>query len=129
MRRGRIIAVATAAVAAMAFAAPGGLAATPREISNDLADGRLNGKYTKQELASYLQSATAQGYESPVGAVAGAAVTRSSSTERQASGGTQGGTLAFTGIDLALLTVGGLLLLALGALLRWGTRERGWRRN
>ncbi len=130
MRRERIITVAIAAVAVMAFAAPGGLAGTPRDISQDLADGRLDGKYTKAEMAAYLQNATVQGYGGPVGAVAGAA-TRASSTEQSAGrqAGSQGGALAFTGLDLALLTVGGLLLLALGAILRWASRERSWRRS
>lgn len=131
MRRERIITVVIAAVAVMAFAAPGGLAGTPRDISQDLADGRLDGKYTKAEMAAYLQNATVQGYSGPVGAVAGTAATRASSAERSAGvqAGSQGGTLAFTGLDLALLTVGGLLLLALGATLRWASRERSWRRG
>ena len=42
----------------------------------------------------------------------------------QRSGGAQGGTLPFTGIDLALLVAGGLALTGVGAaLVRAGTRN------
>jgi hypothetical protein len=134
MRRGRIITAAASAVAAVAFAAPAALAATPQQIGRDLADGRLDGTYSKQELSDYLRNAAEQGYGGPIsqsaprsGILGGEA---GESDSRLAAGGRQGGgTLAFTGFDLALLTVGGLFLLALGAVLRWASRERAWRKR
>ncbi len=134
MRRGRIIAAAASAVAAVAFAAPAALAATPQQIGRDLADGRQDGTYTKQELADYARNAAEQGYGGPVaqavprtdalGGNAGASTGGVTAAGRQDSG-----TLAFTGLDLALLTGGGLFLLALGAVLRWVSRDRGLRKS
>jgi hypothetical protein len=141
-------------------------AATPSEIAKDLADGKLDGTYTQQELESYLRDATVQGYppppqtpppgvqpppggESPVTP----APTPEQAPEAEAgvagvqtppsSGGTpetgvageqspvesplaetaQVGSLPFTGIDLLLLVVGGVVLLALGL----GARAAGRR--
>jgi hypothetical protein len=120
MRRERIIAVVASAVAVVAFAAPTALAATPQQIGQDLADGRLDGTYTKQEMSDYLRSAAQQGYASPISqsaAPAGEQAQLGASNE-------SGGTLAFTGVDLGLLTVGGLFLLALGVVLRLASRDR-----
>jgi hypothetical protein len=132
MRRGRIIAAAASVVVAVAFAAPAALAAGPQQIGRDLADGRLDGTYTKQELSDYIRNATEQGYGGPVaqsaprsGILGGGA---GEGGERLA-GGQESGTLAFTGFDLALLSVGALFLLALGAVLRWASRERALRKR
>ncbi len=65
MPRTRIITGTITLMAAGALAAPS-FGATPREIAADLADGRLDGAYTQQELESYLKDATVQGYQPPV---------------------------------------------------------------
>ena len=133
MRRGRFIIAGAAAVAAVSLATPAGLAATPQQINRDLADGRLDGNYTKKDLSNYVKSATAQGYAPPAaqsGPPAGVLGGSGGGPAALAADRGQGGdTLAFTGLDLALLTVGGLFLLALGAVLRWLSRERVWRRS
>jgi hypothetical protein len=123
-RRGRIASVAATAIAAVAVAAPAGLAATPQKINSDLADGRLDGTYSQKDLSNYLKSATAQGYGGPVQQASPPSGVLGGGATLAADRGARGGTLAFTGLDLALLTFGGLLLLALGAVLRWASRER-----
>jgi hypothetical protein len=127
-RRGRIASVAAAAIAAVAVAAPAGLAATPQKINSDLADGRLDGTYSQKDLSNYLKSATAQGYGGPVQQASPPSGVLGDAT-LAADRGSRGETLAFTGLDLALLTVGGFLLLALGAVLRWVSREKAWRKH
>jgi hypothetical protein len=132
MRRGRIIAAVVAAVAAVAFAAPAATAATPQQVGRDLADGRLDGTYTQRELADYVRNAAEQGYGTPVSQSAPkSSVLAGGAGESggQVAAGQGGGTLAFTGIDLALLTAGGLFLLALGAVLRWASRDRAGRKH
>ena len=135
MRRGRFTTVAATVVAAVTLGTPAALAATPQQIGRDLADGRLDGTYSQKDLANYVRSAAQAGYSNPVsqasppsGILGGGAGGRDGTTlaadRRQG-----GGALAFTGFDLALLTVGGLLLLALGAVLRWASRERVWRKG
>ena len=128
MRRERIITVVASAVAAVAFAAPTALAATPQQIGQDLADGRMDGTYTKQEMSDYLRNAAEQGYASPISQSASPTGGQAGEQAQLAGNNQSGGTLAFTGVDLALLTAGGLFLLALGALLRWASRERVARR-
>ena len=65
MRREKLIilgAIVFAAIAALA-AAPGAMAAGPKEICADLADnGRLDGTYTAEELAAAVGNASVQGY-------------------------------------------------------------------
>jgi hypothetical protein len=132
MRRGRIIAAAASAVAAVAFAAPAALAATPQQIGRDLADGRLDGTYTRQDLSNYIRNAAEHGYGSPISQSApssGILGSGAGEAEGRLAKSREGGTLAFTGFDLALLTVGGLFLLALGFVLRWASRERAWRKR
>jgi hypothetical protein len=133
MRRGRIIAAVVTAATAAAFAAPAALAATPQEIGADLADGRLDGTYSQQELADYVRNAAERGYANPVSEAAppGGILGGEAGETAALAGDTEasGGLLAFTGFDLALLTIGGLFLLALGALLRWASRERIWRKS
>jgi hypothetical protein len=128
MRRERVIALVASAVAAVAFAAPAALAATPQQIGADLADGRLDGTYTHQELSDYYRNAAQQGYGTPVSQSTPPAgslgVQEGQGVEGAAGAQQSGGTLPFTGLDVALLAAGGLFLLALGALLRWASRER-----
>lgn len=146
MRRGRIITGTITSVAAGLIAVSSAFAATPGEIAKDLADGQLNGTYTKQELQDYLKNATTQGYppgpENPqapadeqTSAVAGVQTPPSSfgSSESPAAGvaGQQSpldetaqiGSLPFTGLDLGFLVLGGVLLLAIGL----GARRAGSR--
>ncbi|MBA2384048.1 MAG: hypothetical protein H0V68_05220 [Actinobacteria bacterium] len=110
-----------------AFAAPAALAASssPREIYADFADnGRLDGQYSTAELERALQDAEAQGYPGAGTAPAQAAI-QERLGEQQAGGvgavGQGGGTLPFTGLDLALLTAGAGALLLLG----FGFRKLG----
>ena len=114
-------------VTALAVAA--GAGASEGKIRQDLKDGRLDGTYTQRELSAYLNSATTQGYGNPVstpapkaGVVAGQAPTQTpaagvAGAQQPGSAVAQvgrTGTLPFTGVDLALLTIGGFLMLALG---------------
>lgn len=141
MRRGRIITGTIIVMAAAMLSVSSAFAATPSEIAKDLADGKLDGTYSQQELANYLKNATLQGYppapqppggEAPAnppasGGVAGAQSPPPAGSQGPA-GGVQGeqsplgetqqvGSLPFTGVDLMLLAAGGaaLLLIGLGA--------------
>lgn len=125
---------ATVVLVALA-GATGAAASDSGQIRADLKDGRLDGSYSQRQLSEYLNSAMTQGYGNPVatpvppaGGVAGVqtpTATPSKSGTGNAAGvaGAQSpalaevgrtGTLPFTGIDLALLTFGGFLMLALG---------------
>ena len=125
MRRGRIISVVTAFAAAVAVGAPGALAATPQQIYKDYADnGRLDGHYSKADLQRALHDAVIQGYK-PATSVAPAIKKKISSPSSGVAGAKslpaptkQQGALPFTGLDLALMTIGGFSLLLLGAALR-----------
>jgi hypothetical protein len=131
MRRGRIITAAASVVVAVAFAAPAALAAGPQTIGRDLADGRLDGTYSKQELADYVRNAAEQGYGGPVAQAAPSSGILGGAAEggERVAAAPKAGTLAFTGFDLTLLAVGALFLLALGAVLRWASRERALRKR
>lgn len=140
-----IMTTLVAAATAMVLALPAG-ANTTRDIAKDLKDGRLDATYTKGELEAYIRDAVVQGYGNPVTqpaapaaasgggdqpttGVAGAGQTESP----QSSGPTTGaldevgqvGSLPFTGVDLALLTLGGLALVGLGL----GARRFGAKTN
>jgi hypothetical protein len=65
MRWGRIMTGTVVCVTAGLLAVSSAPAATPSEIAKDLADGKLDGTYTQQELESYLRDATVQGYPPP----------------------------------------------------------------
>jgi hypothetical protein len=112
MRR-RILIWGVSGCAAVALAlVPGALAATPQQIYRDYAQhGRLTHNYSRNDLERALRDAALQGY--PHVGVQGAV--------QQALGAqavkTRGG-LPFTGLDLALMSVGGALLLATGTGLR-----------
>ncbi|HVM68259.1 MAG TPA: hypothetical protein VM204_00280 [Gaiellaceae bacterium] len=145
-----------AALAGAAVLLPAAAAATPADIAADLADGRLDGTYTRAELEAYMRDAMVQGYGRPelppplrtppkqgVAGQQGPVVvkrpnqpsqqpqqvtTRTSGVAGQQSpvlGETrQVGSLPFTGLDLALLVVGGTLLLLLGLGARRLGRDR-----
>jgi len=129
MNRGRIVTGLLATLVVAASAVPAALAASssPREIYADFADnGRLDGQYSTAELERALQDVEAQGYPGAGSAPAQAAI-QERIGEQQAGGGgvggvgQGGGTLPFTGLDLALLTAGAGALLLLG----WGFRRLG----
>lgn len=140
MLRRRLTIGTTAVLAALAVAT--GAAADDGQIRADMKDGRLDGAYSQQQLAEYLNNAMTQGYGNPVATpappasgVAGAqsptvtpagSAPAASAPAASAPAGVAGaqspplaevgqtGTLPFTGFDLALLTLGGCLMLGLG---------------
>src|SRR5947208_3742604 len=101
---------------------PGALAATPKQIYKDYADnGRLDHKYSQADLQRALKNAVFQGYN--LGANLHATVKKSSHPSSGVLGSQlpqahRAGTLPFTGVDLALMTAGGLGRLGLGAGMR-----------
>jgi hypothetical protein len=112
--------VTVLAMAAL-LAAPAALAATPEQIYDDFAaDGRLDGSYEIAELQATLQSPIVQGYpDRTVVTQLRPAIQRQVAAQRQPLEETvERGGLPFTGLDLALLTAGGLFLLAFGVSLR-----------
>ena len=129
MRRGRIITAVTAFAAAVAVGAPGALAATPQQIYKDYADnGRLDGHYSKADLQRALHDAVIQGYK-PATSVAPAIKKKISSPSSGVAGAKlpaakKQGALPFTGLDLALMTIGGFSLLLLGGALRRFARNK-----
>ena len=127
MRRGRIITAATAFVAAVAVGAPSALAATPQQIYKDYADnGRLDGHYTKSDLQRALHDAVIQGYK-PTTSVAPAIkkkINQSGVAGANLPAAKRQGALPFTGLDLALMTIGGFSLLLLGGALRRFARNK-----
>lgn len=118
----RLSAVAAALAAAILIAVPVSLAATPQQIYRDFADnGKLDGHYSRADLLRAQKNLAIQGYGSPTKtglkhaikkqAVKGAKKTAAAPVKK--SGG-----LPFTGVDLALISIGGVMLLAFGAGLR-----------
>jgi hypothetical protein len=116
---------AGALAAAILIGAPVATAATPQQIYRDYADnGHLDGNYSSTDLQRAYKDAVIQGYTGPKGE-------SMKPTIKKNAGGQQGGEessttppvqssggLPFTGLDLALIAFGGLLLLAFGAGLR-----------
>jgi hypothetical protein len=108
------------AVAAL-LAVPSAFAATPEQIYSDFAnDRKLDGRYTVADLKSALQSPVIQGYgDDRVVTQLRPAIQRQVAAQQQPLQEEVGrGGLPFTGLDLALLTAGGLFLLAFGFSLR-----------
>jgi hypothetical protein len=128
----KLTVLAGAFAAAMLIAVPVGSAATPQQIYRDYADnGHLDGHYSKSDLQRALKDAVIQGYTPSGGGGANPAVKQKNSGGGGGggAGGVQGGTattppvkstggLPFTGLDLALIAIGAMLLLAFGAGLR-----------
>jgi opacity protein-like surface antigen len=93
-------------------AAPAANAATPQQILNDYAkNGRLDHSYSKADLRAAQRYAAAQGY--PRVGVQGAVQQALGAQAVKTSGG-----LPFTGLDLALMAIGGALLIGAGTTLR-----------
>jgi len=126
MRWGKGLFVVGVLVAFAIFAVPAFAAATATSvqsrIAKDLADGRLDGTYTKSQLSAYFKNATVQGYPStPKNSVAGTVVAQSGVKSAKKTSGT----LPFTGADLALVTAGGIVLVGVG----FGMRRLGRKRS
>ena len=106
-----------AVVAGIALLLAGGAtAATPQQVSQrifaDLADnGRLDGKYTRAQIARALHTPSLRGYEEAQ------PLRRPASVRPQPPSAESGRglSLPFSGIDLALLAVVGAPILLLGA--------------
>jgi opacity protein-like surface antigen len=131
MRRGRIITAVAALAGAAVVGVPGAFAATPQQIYKDYADnGRLDGTYTQKDLNRALRDAVLQGYKKPT---SNGIVPAIKTQVNKSSGGVAGaslpaakkqGSLPFTGVDLALMTVGGFAFLLLGGALRRFARNK-----
>jgi hypothetical protein len=101
--------------------APAAFAATPEQIYRDFADnGRLDAEYEVADLQAALQSPIVEGYgEREVVTELRPTLQRQIAAEQQPlEEEVERGGLPFTGLDLALLTAGGLFLLAFGLTLR-----------
>jgi hypothetical protein len=112
--KGALAALAAGAVFLLVGAAA---AATPQQVSQrifaDLADnGRLDGKYTREQIDRALHTPSLRGYEQagPVRLPAASVRPETPSAQRG-----RGLSLPFSGIDLALLAAVGAPLLLLGA--------------
>jgi hypothetical protein len=110
----------TVLAVAMLSGAPAAFAATPEQIYRDFEDGRLDGRYSVADLQSALQSPVIQGYgKREVVTELRPAIQRQVAAQQQPlEEAVERGGLPFTGLDLALLTAGGLFLLAFGVSLR-----------
>jgi hypothetical protein len=98
--------------------APAALGATPQRIYRDYADnGRLDQHYSRADLQRAQKDAVLQGY--PQVGVRGAVQQALGAQAVQSRGG-----LPFTGLDLALMAVGGAVLLAAGTGLRRVARAK-----
>lgn len=147
MRQGAIKGIITG-IAALVLV-PSAFAATPNDIYRDLADGKLDGTYTKAEMQAFVQSAQVQGYGNPIvvvpptpapkgGGVAGDQKTIASPAPQQSAGvagavspsqapltqTASAETLPFTGAELGLFAIVGAALLLGGLLLRASARQR-----
>ena len=101
-------------------------AATPRQIYADYADnGRLDQPYSDSELRNALNDAAIQGYGSPTVTPGFRTEVKKQLGGEDVAGARSGGTLPFTGLDLALLTAGAVFLLLVG----WGFRRLGRARS
>jgi hypothetical protein len=112
-----------AAVLAVAvlLGAPAAFAATPEQIYSDFADnGKLDATYEVADLQATLQSPIVQGYgKREIVTELRPTIQRQIAAEQQPlEEAVERGGLPFTGLDLALLTAGGLFLLAFGVSLR-----------
>jgi hypothetical protein len=112
---------ATVLAVAALFMAPAALAATPEQIYRDFADDRkLDGQYEVADLQAALQSPIIQGYgKDEVVTELRPTIRRQVAAQQEPlEEAVERGGLPFTGLDLALLTAGGLFLLAFGVSLR-----------
>ena len=118
--------VTVLAVAAL-LGTPAALAATPEQIYRDFAgNSRLDGQYEVADLQAALQSPILQGYgrEEVVTELRPTIQRQIAAQQPLEEAVERGGGLPFTGLDLALLTAGGLFLLAFGVSLRRLTKAK-----
>ena len=132
---------AVALAAAMLIVVSVAAAATPQQIYRDYADnGHLDGHYSVSDLQRAYKDAVVQGYGGPQGENLTPTIKKNlgnygqESSQQSGTEGSQAGvtntppvqtsdSLPFTGLDLALIVIGGLLLLVFGAgLRRFGRR-------
>jgi len=128
--RGKQGILAVVALAALVVAVTA-TAASPREIYADFADnGRLDQTYSRGDLERAQNDAAIQGYGNPTvtGGLEAEIEQQLGATAGQSDDGAgidavgrSGGTLPFTGVDIALLTAGAGFLILLG----WGFRRVG----
>jgi hypothetical protein len=113
-RRRPVLGLIIVAACALAFAGPA-LAVSPQKIYKDLADnGKLDGRYSQADIARAFNLKRVMGTDQRrVPLRRPAAVTPSPAAAKRPSR-----TIPFTGLDLALLTVGGGPLLLIGIGLR-----------
>jgi hypothetical protein len=118
----------TVLLAIALLAASAASAATPTQIYRDYQDnGRLDGRYSVADLQAALASPAVQGYGSPtITPGMKQEIVNKLGAQQGLSGGNNSGNggLPFTGFDLALLTVGGALLLSVGFGLRRVARAK-----
>jgi len=127
----RFTVVAGACVAAILIAVPVSLAATPQQIYRDFADnGRLDGHYSRADLQRAQSNLVIQGYRPTTKKGLKHAIKKNQNNynkQGQVKGANKtvgvpavkkSGGLPFTGVDLALISFGGVSLLAFGASLR-----------
>jgi hypothetical protein len=123
---GRFARGVTVLVAAALLAAPAALAATPTQIYRDYENnGRLDGRYSITDLQAALRNPSVQGYGGPT-IVPGMKreINRKIGEQRGLKTVKKSTGLPFTGFDLALLTIGGGLLLSVGFGLRRVARAK-----
>ncbi|HEY6962942.1 MAG TPA: hypothetical protein VI408_13720 [Gaiellaceae bacterium] len=115
--------VAFFALAPSAFAGGG----SPRDICNDLQDGKLDGSYTPAQIAAFQNDATMQGYCGSIAQAAAPAALGVRGTTHPRSGVSpivattrRSSTLPFTGTDLGVFALLGMALVGMGLLLRRG---------
>jgi hypothetical protein len=119
MTRLRIVSALAALLALMVVSAA--TAASPSEIYADYADnGQLDRAYSDSDLRNALNDAAVQGYGKPTvtpgmrGEIEEQLGEENTATQDVDTVGRTDDTLPFTGVDLALLTVGAGFLLLLG---------------
>jgi hypothetical protein len=123
MGKGAILGLATLLALVVVSTAT---AATPSEIYADYADNnRLDRQYSDRDLQNALNSAVIQGYGRPTVTGGFRAEVKKQLGQDVAATQKTSGTLPFTGVDLALLTAGALVLLLMG----WGFRRVGRARS
>jgi opacity protein-like surface antigen len=125
---GRFARGVTVLLAIALLAASAASAATPTQIYRDYQDnGRLDGRYSVADLQAALSSPSVQGYGSPtITPGMKQEIVNKLGAQQGLQGGNNSGNggLPFTGFDLALLTVGGALLLSVGFGLRRVARAK-----
>ena len=111
MRRRFLVGGASACAVAALCGAPAAFGATPQQIARDYQQhGRLTHNYSRADLQRALRDTVLKNYPS-IG-VQGAVQQALGARAVKSSG------LPFTGLDLALMSVGGAVLLAAGTGLR-----------